>query len=216
MIIAMRELRLEPPIFENKRGNFNVIFKNHTLMTKEDRKWLNQIGEEISENEAYALIYLKNNEIITNGDYQKINNINRDKALQELRGLIRKNLIEVHGVGSGSYYKLTNSVRDTSEEVKNNINIIDDEDKKGRLKNNFKSEDQDIYRNLDFNDTEKKIIGILLEGEISKRELVNRLGYKTLTGNIKRAIDDLISKNIIKYTIVDKPTSKYQKIAINR
>lgn len=112
MIMGMRDLRLEPPIFENRRGNFNVIFKNHTLITKEDRKWLNKIGEDLSENEAYALIYLKNNERITNGDYQKINNVNRDKALQELKGLIKKNLIEVYGVGSGSYKQWT-SLRPT-------------------------------------------------------------------------------------------------------
>lgn len=112
MIMAMRDLRLEPPIFENKRGNFNVVFKNHTLMTKEDREWLNNIKEELSENEAYALIYLRNNDKITNGDYQKINNVNRDKALQELKVLIKKCLIEVNGIGSGSYYKLKDNIKD--------------------------------------------------------------------------------------------------------
>lgn len=90
MIMSMRGLHLEPPIFENKRSNFNVIFKNHTLMNKDDRKWLEKINIQLSENEALSLIYLRSNGRMTNGDYQKINNVNRDKALQELKGLINK------------------------------------------------------------------------------------------------------------------------------
>ena len=188
MIMSMRGLHLEPPIFENKRGNFNVIFKNHTLMNKDDRKWLEKINIQLSENEALSLIYLRSNGRMTNGDYQKINNVNRDKALQELKGLIKKGLIECFGIGSGSYYMLRESIE--------------------------KIEEAQEYTKLNLNETEFKIIELLKEGAISKLELANKLGYKSITGNIKRAVENLISKQIIKYTIPDKPTSKFQKLML--
>ena len=130
MIMAMRELRLEPPIFENKRGNFSVVFKNHTLMTKED--------------------------------YQKINNVNRDKELQELKGLIKKDLIESYGIGSGSYYKLKMHIRDISEYINandesNNIKYITTSNKKS-------AED----RNDHLNKTERAVVDLLANNILSK------------------------------------------------
>lgn len=199
MIMAMRDLRLEPPIFENKRGNFNVIFKNHTLMTKEDREWLNNIREELSENEAYALIYLRNNDKITNGDYQKINNVNRDKALQELKVLIKKSLIEVNGIGSGSYYKLKDNIKEAQDDTKEVQGDIKETEICIECKKN------------DFNKTEIAIIEKLKVGELSKREISLSLGYESISGNIKRCIESLLKKNIIELTIPEKPNSKNKK-----
>lgn len=48
-------------------------------MTKDDQQWLATLGIELTENEAYSLVFIRKNEKITNGDYQKINNVNRDK-----------------------------------------------------------------------------------------------------------------------------------------
>ena len=107
MINSMRELKLEPPVFEDKRENFKVTFKNHNLMTKEDREWLQAFETSMSENQAYALVFIRNNAKLTNGDYQKINNVNRDRALIDLKELIVKGLIISYGIGSGTYYRLS-------------------------------------------------------------------------------------------------------------
>lgn len=218
MIMAMRELRLEPPIFENKRGNFNVIFKNHTLMTKEDRKWLNKINKNLSENEALALIYLRSNDRMTNGDYQKINSVNRDKALQELKGLIKKDLIESHGIGSGSYYKLKEHIRDVSEYInnnnQNNIKYITTIGEKAAQGNHEIAQDnqktaQDKNNNL--NKTERAVVDLLEKNILSKVQIANELGYKTVSGNLKEAIKNLLELGLIELTIPDKPKSKNQK-----
>lgn len=239
MIMAMRELRLEPPIFENKRGNFNVIFKNHTLMTKEDRKWLNKINKNLSENEALALIYLRSNDRMTNGDYQKINSVNRDKALQELKGLIKKDLIESHGIGSGSYYKLKEHIRDVSEYInnnnQNNIKYITTIGEKAAQGNHEIAQDnqktaqgnhetaqdnqktaQDNHetaqdKNNNLNKTERAVVDLLEKNILSKVQIANELGYKTVSGNLKEAIKNLLELGLIELTIPDKPKSKNQK-----
>lgn len=239
MIMAMRELRLEPPIFENKRGNFNVIFKNHTLMTKEDRKWLNKINKNLSENEALALIYLRSNDRMTNGDYQKINSVNRDKALQELKGLIKKDLIESHGIGSGSYYKLKEHIRDVSEYINNNNQnnikyittigekaaqgnheIAQDNQKTAQGNHETAQDNQKIAqdkhetaqdKNNNLNKTERAVVDLLEKNILSKVQIANELGYKTVSGNLKEAIKNLLELGLIELTIPDKPKSKNQK-----
>jgi ATP-dependent DNA helicase RecG len=50
---------------------------------------------------------------------------------------------------------------------------------------------------------------------MSKLELAKGLGYKTVTGNLKRSMENLITKGIIEYTIPDKPTSKNQKYKLS-
>lgn len=42
-------------------------------------------------------------------DYQKLNNINRDKTLIDLKRVINKELISAQGIGSGTYYILNNN-----------------------------------------------------------------------------------------------------------
>ncbi|MBX9136424.1 hypothetical protein HCG75_03095 [Clostridium sp. K12(2020)] len=230
MIMAMRELRLEPPIFENKRGNFSVVFKNHTLMTKEDRKWLNKINKNLSENEALALIYLRSNERMTNGDYQKINNVNRDKALQELKGLIKKDLIESHGIGSGSYYKLKMHIRDISEYINdndesNNIKYITTSNKKSAQDEKKSAQDEKKSaqdekksaqdRNDHLNKTERAVVDLLANNILSKTQIAHELGYKTVSGNLKEAIKNLLELDLIELTIPDKPKSKNQKYKLS-
>ena len=46
---------------------------------------------------------------------------------------------------------------------------------------------------------------------ISKRQIAFNLGYKSITGNIKKAIRNLLDNKLIEYTIPNKSTSKNQK-----
>ena len=45
MLHAMREANLESPRFDDRRASFNITLHNHTLMTREAIKWLNQYAE---------------------------------------------------------------------------------------------------------------------------------------------------------------------------
>jgi len=59
--------------------------------------------------------------------------------------------------------------------------------------------------------TELKIIQYIKPSPLSTKELLSRLGYKQKTGNFKTAINNLLTKKLIAYTIPEKPNSRLQK-----
>ncbi|MGL5086134.1 MAG: ATP-binding protein, partial [Clostridium sp.] len=77
-----------------------------------------------------------------------------------------------------------------------------------------KAQDNENISNVIFNNTELKIIGGLKLRDMSKKEIVELLEYKSISGNLKKAIENLLEKGIIEYTIPDKVSSKNQKYRI--
>jgi ATP-dependent DNA helicase RecG len=69
-------------------------------------------------------------------------------------------------------------------------------------------------RVYDLNQTEMKIINIINNQIVNSSQIVAIFGYKTLTRNIKAALRTLLEKNLIVYTIPDKPRSKRQQYKI--
>jgi ATP-dependent DNA helicase RecG len=70
-------------------------------------KWteenLKKIG--LSERQIIAVTYIKENEKITNKEYQGINDCSRNTATNDLRDLIKKHVLKESGKrGAGSYY----------------------------------------------------------------------------------------------------------------
>jgi len=108
MIAAMREARLEPPRFHDTRNYFRVTFKNNALMTPEALRWLNQFaGHPLSDNQRMALVYLRDNERMTNSDYRRLNNVyDTAQATRELRELVETGLVRMHGTRRWAYYTL--------------------------------------------------------------------------------------------------------------
>jgi len=108
MIAAMREARLEPPRFHDTRNYFRVTFKNNTLMTPEALRWLNQFaGHPLNDNQRMALVYLRDNERMTNSDYRRLNNVyDTAQATRELRELVETGLVRMHGTRRWAYYTL--------------------------------------------------------------------------------------------------------------
>lgn len=215
MVTEMRKLRLEPPEFQDLRGNFKVTFKNHNLMTKDDQEWLHSLNIPLNENEAYALVYLRKNFKITNGDYQTINNVNRDKALVELKNLISKGLIDSKGVGSGTYYILLekfkkSEIRNMKNDLFNKTEQDTQQDKPSKLT------DQDKPIKITDQDKEKSNMNIqkilkYCETPRSKKEIMNYIGLSHRVHFEKRYLYPLMKKGKIKMTIPDKPTSRNQK-----
>lgn len=77
------------------------------------------------------------------------------------------------------------------------------------------AQDEDIVI-YTLSETEIKILKILINGVASKTQIADELGYKSITENLKRAFNQLIDKNFIKYTIPEKPHSKNQKYLITQ
>lgn len=81
----------------------------------------------------------------------------------------------------------------------------------GRAQDRVQDEAQDRFKELYINDTEKRILELLDEKEMSKKEIIEALGYGIVNGNLKRSINRLLKVNIITYTLPNRPNSRYQK-----
>lgn len=66
----------------------------------------------------------------------------------------------------------------------------------------------------DLSQTELKIINIINNQLINSSQIAANFGYKTLTRNVKSALRTLLEKNLIAYTIPEKPRSKRQQYRI--
>ena len=74
----------------------------------------------------------------------------------------------------------------------------------------------DIKNSNNLNKTELRLIEMLRVSYMSKKEIALELGYKSITGNLKKAIDNLLKQGLIEYTIPNKPTSKNQKYKVSK
>lgn len=71
-------------------------------------------------------------------------------------------------------------------------------------------ENQEQEEYDDVNLIEKRILELLKDGSLSKKEIVDALGYKIMAGDIKSAFDSLLDKKYIESTVV-RPSSRNQK-----
>jgi ATP-dependent DNA helicase RecG len=94
MVNSIRDLKLEPPVFENKRENFTVTFKNHNLMTKEDREWLKDLQVSLTENENKVINYLIEKQHINNLEARNLLNLSPSGARKVLKEMADKKIIE--------------------------------------------------------------------------------------------------------------------------
>lgn len=107
MIESMRRTNLEPPRFYDKRSSFWVVLRNLTLMNQEAISWLNHFADvPLNDRQRLALIYLKNNKMLRNFDYQRLNHVDSVTANRELRGLVQSGLIDLHGSRRWAHYML--------------------------------------------------------------------------------------------------------------
>ena len=111
MLTAMRRANLEPPRFQDRRTSFWVTFRNHTLMNPQVIDWLNRFADHsLNDNQRVALAYLRQNDQITNGEYQRLNHVDSVTANRELRGLVQTGLIEQQNTRRWAYYTLNAAI----------------------------------------------------------------------------------------------------------
>ena len=55
------------------------------------------------------------------------------------------------------------------------------------------------------------LLAAINTGPRSNQEILNQLGYSSLSGNVKKALQRLTDHSLIAFTIPDKPNSKNQK-----
>ena len=60
----------------------------------------------LTDRQIKAVMYVKNNGLITNSDYQKICGVSERTALRDLDDLNAKNVLQKKGEKKGTYYEL--------------------------------------------------------------------------------------------------------------
>ena len=95
---------LPKPLYYYESSGFWVVFRKD-LFNEEDLR-----AKGLNERQIKAVMYVKENNRITNGEYQKINKVARQTATKDLTELtnVFKLLIN-KGFGAGSYFELINS-----------------------------------------------------------------------------------------------------------
>ncbi|WP_268224544.1 ATP-binding protein [Sinomicrobium oceani] len=89
----------EPVLIEEQGGFLSKIFKDR--FTKEQLK---KAG--LNDRQIKAVLYVKENDTITNSEYQKINGTSDRTALRDLESLIKHNIFIKQGEKKGTNYKL--------------------------------------------------------------------------------------------------------------
>jgi ATP-dependent DNA helicase RecG len=117
-IRVMRELMtgtgLTPPTFESdrERDQFIVTLLFHHFLTPEDWEWLREFHDlDLSDEEARALVFVREAGAITNADYRSVNGVSDVlHASQHLRRLRDRGLLAQKGKGADTYYKPTDKL----------------------------------------------------------------------------------------------------------
>ncbi len=103
IVDACKAAGLPVPMMEEDGGGF-IVQLNKDRYSEEE---LRQLG--LNERQIKAVLYLKEKGKITNKDYQKINEISRQMATNELHNLVNGfKLLINNGYGAGSYYEIVN------------------------------------------------------------------------------------------------------------
>jgi ATP-dependent DNA helicase RecG len=116
MLQSMRDANLEPPRFDDKRASFRVQFHNHTLLNPDAISWLSRFASfALTDRQRLALVFLRQHGEIDNSNYRRLNRVDVMTAGHELRGLVEVGLVEQHGFGRWTSYRLKVSAEKPSE-----------------------------------------------------------------------------------------------------
>lgn len=103
----MNRANLDPPAFESDRGrdSFTATFFFHHFLSEADLEWLGHFKDlNLSNEEAKALVAVRETGRITNAVYRDLNNVDTLTASAQLRRLRDAGLLQQHDHGSATYY----------------------------------------------------------------------------------------------------------------
>ena len=107
---SMEQAGLTPPLFESDRGadQFVARYFFHHFLGKDDITWLARFRDlHLSDEEAKALIVVREAGAIDNATYRALNKVDTLSASQALRRLRDAGLLTQKGRGSATYYTPT-------------------------------------------------------------------------------------------------------------
>lgn len=112
---SMEQAGLTPPLFESDRTNDQFVARYffHHFLGADDIAWLARFKDvHLSDDEAKALIVVREAGAIDNGTYRELNKVDTLAASQALRRLRDAGLLTQKGRGSATYYVPTEKLLD--------------------------------------------------------------------------------------------------------
>ncbi|MBI5627308.1 MAG: GntR family transcriptional regulator, partial [Candidatus Rokubacteria bacterium] len=104
MIEEMELSWLPPPGFSTEAREFVVVLRNEPIFQGADESWTRYVRNlplEVGQRRALVAFW---NRAFTNGDYQELNRVERDRAYRELADLEKRGLVEARGATRGREY----------------------------------------------------------------------------------------------------------------
>lgn len=109
MFEEMEESWLPMPEFSADASSFRVILRNEPIFASSDPDWVRTVqGLALDPRQKRALIRFAEGEF-SNGDYQKMNSVDRDQSYRELQQLVELGLLAPEGQGKGTRYHVVRS-----------------------------------------------------------------------------------------------------------
>jgi ATP-dependent DNA helicase RecG len=164
MFEEMRKANLTIPLFESslEKDNFIVKLLVHHLFGPEDIEWLTQFKHcSLSNNEARALIVLREIGVIDNFIYRSINCVDPLDASQHLKRLRDNGILEQQGKGSATHYTLHPALisnlsgKQSDKQDEQNFSNLDSNSTDKTLSREYHSTDKTLSR--EYHSTDKAL-----------------------------------------------------------
>ncbi|MBK9385765.1 MAG: putative DNA binding domain-containing protein [Planctomycetes bacterium] len=103
----MRESFLAAPLLEFANGVFSVTLKNEPIFSNQSAEW-RQLVEGLKLSVAQRRVLLAHPDGFTNGEFQKLNDVDRDEAYREIQELVQLGVVEsAEKPGRGAIYRIS-------------------------------------------------------------------------------------------------------------
>ncbi len=237
MFDEMRKANLTVPLFESskEKDSFTAKLLVHHLLSSEDIEWLAEFKHcSLSDDEARALIVLREVGEINNFIYRVINCVDPLTASQHLRRLRDASLLEQQGKGSATYYTLHSDLlgNDLSSELTEQAaSNLESSSTDKELSIEFSSTDKDSYlnqmpehlqqavQNLGKRANPQEVCSVIVAlcqwRDLSSRELATILnrdqGYL-----LNKYLNPLINSGSLEYARSKNPTDPHQAYRATR
>ncbi|PXX66714.1 ATP-dependent DNA helicase RecG [Nocardia tenerifensis] len=115
--VALTEAGMEPPRFLDDISSFTAEFPNHTLLDEEALEWLQSLDNRpLTRSQMTALVTMRNGATMTNSAYREATGIQDSRAAtRELKEMVDRRLIELHGTRGAAAYYLTGTMPSQDE-----------------------------------------------------------------------------------------------------
>ena len=198
-----RQLGNDLPQINNQRSEkaFELLLVKELLLTETQKRFQKELGAHLDDQQAALLAYACRHGRLTLTQAKAITGLHTEEASDALKTLIVQVLLK--GPDSGNTYHLADQLREryakSSQKEESSTKAGPESGPESRLESGLESE------------TAYLILKQLVQKPLSRSEIATSLGHSSVSGAVNRGIKELLKKELIAYTIPDKPNSRLQK-----